>query len=71
MPDACDRMVDLQLEVAEVFTARRLALLAMAVRPDSADCVRCGEPIDAARLEALPSACRCIYCQKISERLGG
>lgn len=71
MPDACDRMVDLQLEVAEVFTAKRLALLALAVRTDSADCIRCGDPIDADRLKALPSACRCIYCQIISERLGG
>jgi RNA polymerase-binding protein DksA len=31
-------------------------------------CARCGQPIDAARLEALPYAEFCITCQAIIER---
>ena len=32
------------------------------------DCIGCGEPISAARKEALPSAVRCIVCQGKYER---
>jgi len=32
------------------------------------DCVRCGEPIDVARLEALPMARRCVRCQEAVEQ---
>lgn len=70
MPDACDRMVDLQLKVADTFTARRVALLTLVDRRDSSDCIGCGDPIDPARLEAMPSACRCIVCQTITDRRG-
>ena len=31
-------------------------------------CVRCGEPIAAERLEALPWAARCIDCQRLAAR---
>ena len=31
-------------------------------------CVRCGSPIPAGRLEALPWAPRCIDCQRIADR---
>jgi RNA polymerase-binding protein DksA len=31
-------------------------------------CVRCGEPIAADRLEALPWAARCIDCQRLGAR---
>lgn len=31
-------------------------------------CVRCGRPIPAERLEALPWAPRCIDCQRIADR---
>jgi RNA polymerase-binding protein DksA len=31
-------------------------------------CVRCGEPIAAERLEALPWAPRCIDCQRLADR---
>ena len=31
-------------------------------------CDRCGEPIDPARLEALPEATQCIKCKAIVER---
>lgn len=64
MPDACDFIVDLQLAQAEVFAAKRLMLLTRRViHGGTADCVRCGEPIAADRLEAEPSACRCVPCQ--------
>lgn len=31
-------------------------------------CVDCGEPIPAARLEAVPEAMRCVECQHIFEK---
>jgi DnaK suppressor protein len=31
-------------------------------------CERCGRPIDAARLEALPHATKCIECKRLEER---
>ena len=31
-------------------------------------CIRCGQPIAPARLEALPWAPRCIDCQRIADR---
>ena len=31
-------------------------------------CVRCGEEIEPERLEAMPSARRCVDCQNIIER---
>ena len=31
-------------------------------------CVRCGQPIAAERLEALPWAPRCIDCQRLADR---
>ena len=31
-------------------------------------CVRCGQPIAAERLEALPWAARCIDCQRLAAR---
>ena len=34
-------------------------------------CVDCGEPIPFARLQASPSASRCIDCQEAHERAGG
>jgi RNA polymerase-binding protein DksA len=33
-------------------------------------CVRCGKPVSAARLEALPWAASCIDCQRIVDRGG-
>jgi DnaK suppressor protein len=32
------------------------------------NCEACGEPIDRARLDALPTARRCVSCQERSER---
>jgi len=34
-------------------------------------CLRCGQPIADARLEALPWAAYCITCQQIVDREGG
>lgn len=33
-------------------------------------CVRCGEPIPVARLEAIPQATYCMDCQRAEERSG-
>lgn len=62
MPDACDRMVDMQLRIADEFAAKRIFKVVIVV-PLFQDCVSCGEPIVADRLEAEPSACRCVPCQ--------
>ncbi|QRE00497.1 hypothetical protein [Burkholderia phage BCSR129] len=34
------------------------------------DCEDCGEPIPAARLEAIPNACYCVACQSKFEGAG-
>ncbi|WP_165825229.1 TraR/DksA family transcriptional regulator [Rhodopseudomonas palustris] len=36
--------------------------------PGATHCVVCGEPIDEARREAMPSAIRCVECQDRRER---
>ncbi len=33
------------------------------------DCIDCGEPIESARLAAMPNAIRCLDCQARHERL--
>lgn len=38
--------------------------------PRSRDCAACGEPIPAARLQALPGARRCVGCQRELEEAG-
>lgn len=71
MPDACDHIVDLQLKQFEIFGAERLRLLMQRTFLGlTADCIDCGDPIDPARLEAMPSACRCVVCQTITDRRG-
>lgn len=69
MPDACDRMVDMQLKIADEFGAKRV-LKAVVVVPLFEDCVSCGDPITPERLEAEPMACRCICCQTLFESHG-
>lgn len=32
------------------------------------ECADCGDPIERARLRAVPTATRCITCQQIAER---
>lgn len=66
MPDACDRMVDMQLRIADEFAAKRIFKVVIVV-PLFQDCVSCGEPITPERLEAAPLACRCITCQTLFE----
>lgn len=34
----------------------------------SADCIDCGDPIEKERRAAMPSAKRCVECQRASER---
>lgn len=69
MPDACDFMVDLQLDAADLFMANRVAA-SLAIAAGSADCITCGDPIAASRLEAAPDACRCVPCQTLFELHG-
>jgi RNA polymerase-binding transcription factor len=53
-------------------TDQQLALVEAAIdRLDDGTfgtCVRCGQPIAAERLEALPWAPRCIDCQRLADR---
>lgn len=44
------------------------AALARLVDGTFGACVRCGNPIPAERLEALPWAPRCIDCQRLADR---
>jgi phage/conjugal plasmid C-4 type zinc finger TraR family protein len=39
------------------------------MRQDGADCLACGEEIDARRRAAVPGVCLCIQCQEQAERL--
>ena len=34
------------------------------------DCTTCGKAIESARLEAMPMARRCTYCQEVAEKAG-
>lgn len=54
-----------QRELAQV----RAALQRLA-QGSYGNCQTCGEPIELARLEALPYAARCMRCQTASERRG-
>ena len=38
--------------------------------PGRRDCAECGQPIPPARLRALPSARRCVGCQREAEEAG-
>lgn len=40
-------------------------------KPETGECVDCGEPIEPARLAAMPKALRCVDCQSRHERLHG
>lgn len=67
MPDACDRIVDLQLDVAAAFMDARASLVP-AYAMAAADCIDCGLPIREDRLLAMPGTCRCVRCQERHER---
>lgn len=56
-------MVDLQLDAAAVFMDAR-ARLVPAKTMAAANCIACGQPIREDRLQAVPGACRCTYCQE-------
>lgn len=46
------------------------AALARIAEGTFGECTDCGEPIAAARLQALPSAARCAACQQAHEQAG-
>lgn len=52
---------------AEKEAAIAAAGAALAIQ-GTATCQRCGEPISAERRASLPSARRCIDCQRVGER---
>ena len=58
----------------ELFRKQALAAQLNKARPGNAplatqrDCVDCGEPIPAKRLEVNPAAIRCVRCQAKAER---
>lgn len=63
------------VEAAEASLVRQTEGVIAGVRaalsaPGREDCADCGDDIEAARREALPSAVRCVRCQKKYERRG-
>ncbi|MDB5432408.1 MAG: transcriptional regulator, TraR/DksA family [Caulobacter sp.] len=65
-------MTDVLDQAQQVEEAEREASIALAVAPlkgeGSADCGGCGDPIEALRRAAMPSARRCAECQAARER---
>lgn len=69
-PDSAERAVEMEddasLEGQAALVARELASVDRALERIAAgnygECVRCGQPIGAARLEARPEAALCIDC---------
>lgn len=61
--DVANDYMDWRLE--QTLKARQRKVTTVASR---ADCVRCGEPIPAARREAVPGVQLCVECQSIRER---
>lgn len=74
-PDSGERAVEMEddaaLEGQGALVAREIASIRRALgRIDDGtygDCLRCGEPIAAARLEARPEASLCIECARKAE----
>lgn len=62
-------VADLASRLIERTQAAGIARVTEALaEPGSAECVGCGEEIDATRRAALPSARRCITCQSRVEK---
>jgi RNA polymerase-binding transcription factor DksA len=72
MPDACDRVTDLQIDIGAAFMDRRalLAAVALPVRVSTV-CITCAAPIPVGRLRAAPGAVRCVGCQGRIDRQEG
>lgn len=73
MPDACDRMVDLQLDIGAAYADQRAAAVnaraaGLAFKPTKGNCECCGFDIGHERLAAQPFARTCIICQTQLER---
>ena len=69
--DDADRAEEYQEQMIAdaIESSRRSALASSAMEGDGA-CIRCGEPIPAQRLRAIPHAVRCVECQADFEREG-
>lgn len=68
MADAVDTATDYE----EARVSDRIAAIqnSVAVQNDDIYCEECGDEIEEARREAMPSATRCVHCQDILERPG-
>ena len=71
MPDACDRITDLQVELAAQYMDRRAATEVPAPRLVLiSNCRTCRWPIPRARLVAVPGARECAHCAGLREAKG-
>ena len=73
MPDACDRITDLQVELAARYMDGRAAAPVPAPAPRLvliANCASCRWPIPRARLVAVPGAKECARCAGAREAKG-
>ncbi|MTH95986.1 TraR/DksA C4-type zinc finger protein [Roseibium sp. RKSG952] len=68
MADAIDTATD--YEQARVTDRISAIQNSVAAQNDDIYCEECGDEIEEARREAMPSATRCVLCQDIFERPG-
>ena len=72
MPDACDFMTDLQLEIGAAFMDARASRLATAadlvVLAPATHCSGCGRPLSLDRMLAMPGTEHCAPCKAFAER---
>ena len=62
---ASERMIEHdQAAVAREVAATIGGVQRTLAQPGAADCIQCGDPISAARRQAMPSARRCTECQR-------
>lgn len=66
-----DNVVAASEAIVEQQTEAAIAEIRATLQGEGAkDCIDCGDEIEAARREAMPSAVRCVRCQDQYERRG-
>jgi DnaK suppressor protein len=73
LADSATETLDREMEQSLEDNAERLlseidAALERLAEGTYGRCIRCGNPIDDQRLEALPHATKCIECKRLEER---
>lgn len=70
MPDACDFMTDLQLDIGAAFMDARASRLALSSAPlmAASQCCGCGRPLSLDRMLAMPGTEHCAPCKAFAER---